>query len=814
MAFTFKLVSTFAQVLGQAVFLKVAGAGRLPYFYIALSLLAAAQGVLAFRGSRAALGFVWFGAPLMGLVFLSQAYDLVGTPVVRVFALYTGISVIDIFAGILFWNAINEELTIAQLRRVVGFLGGWMHLGGLLAGAATLPLMAWISIEHALTLCGVLYLVAPLVVWIRMGMVRNAGIEGEESKEEESEEPPPEPEQTAILSIPLVRVALVTTACAAALRYLISYEYSVVIETMFSTQEELAGFVGIFDAGIKTLVLATQFVLVGKLASKRTLGGLMIPTPAIVLACSSAFILTGAPMVILGCHLLFQVMAKSIDQAAMNRMLCAFPTLDRKRTSFLIQGVLFPLVVVLAGFVLIGFPGPEFQLARWMLILGLAVISLVAMARVDPSYRELLLESLATGQVTQTPGGSPLRTEALSQEYGGVEIAGESPGGSWLDLQDSQILEAIKRTQNPRTRGTVVRALVRRNRDALVREVISHLAGEPEPRGLADAIEALGEGRGVWVAEEVRRHLTHESHRVRFAAIMVIFRTTEDVETLREASLALKTLLLSTKVADRLSGVVLLGEVGLDAFASALASMLGDSDPEVRAAALRAARGFPSGLLLDAMEARLEEEVDDEVLGELESTLEFLRDEVTSAFTAVSFQWPVEPREAAITELRKLDDARKRRLALRWAAATGPATTGAVLRHLGKAPRELHEDLRTCVRRREMNASPLVEGYVERDQFPAHGEVLAALVGEEPDAVVAAVQAVAEEDRTWQGTELRRLMTVVGWVADAEEAVENLADSLTSGEARRRDLGLEALEAIGFPNLRAAVRKVVKRMRE
>lgn len=808
--FAFKVVATFSQVLGQAVFLKVATGSLLPHYYIVANLISTALGVLAFRGSPLAMNAVRVGVPVVGVLFLAQGLDLFGPAVPRVFALYTGVSVLDIFAGILFWNAINERLTIAQLRRVVGFLGGWMHLGGLLAGAATLPLMRSVPIEKALVTCGLVYLIAPLVA---LAFGRRARPEAEDPTAPAPDEGAGAPESRDLLGTPLLLVALVTTACAAASRYLITFEYSLVIEQMFATTEELAGFVGVFDAGVKVLTLACQWLLVGRLASHRTLGGLMRPTPGMVLLFSALFLTTGLPLVTLACQLLFLVMAKSVDQAAMNRMLCAFPGADRKRASFLLQAVLFPVVVVLAGVYLIALSGPQYLTLRWAVILALSVTALVAVRRIDPAYRALLLETLAAGEVPEdeAPGAS-LEGDAIGEGFPGLGVSREGPAAGWMELDDDGVLAVMRSARDGRATAAVVRALAREGRRELVGRALEALLEADQARPLADAIDALGEGYGPWCGELVAAYLGHDNHRVRASAVLAIFRTSMQVETLKLASQALREMLLSDRVPDRQAGAVLLGHLGLDAFAPALTRVLGDPDPAVRLAALQSARLFPPGLLLEPLETRRGLEQDADVRAELAATLEFLRDEVTASFLAVSFTWPSEVRDSAVADLRKLESAKLRRLALRWAAATGPGATTAVVRHLDGAPREVLRELKTCVKAAPLDPAPIVVGYVADQALPARAAVLEALSSEDPDAVVTAVQAVAEEDRTWVGDELRRLLDVVGWVSNAEEAVEDLAGSLTSDESRRRDLGLEALEALGFPQLRVALRSLLKRM--
>jgi len=110
--FILKFATTFSLILTSASFLKTAGAGMLPVFYIILNILSISVGTtLAVKNIKNFKLPIYAGS-VMGLYMLWFSAVLSGAGSSDVMALYSVISIYDIYVNILFWTHINQCLTI------------------------------------------------------------------------------------------------------------------------------------------------------------------------------------------------------------------------------------------------------------------------------------------------------------------------------------------------------------------------------------------------------------------------------------------------------------------------------------------------------------------------------------------------------------------------------------------------------------------------------------------------------------------------------------------------------------------------------
>ena len=596
------LAIVFFETAANSIFLAQFDARTLPYVYIASAGALAVIG-LGFAGLERLLSpsrllsFTLFFMFSATLVFYLTVL-LVGSKWI-VMAAMVWREVLKVIITIEFWQVAGLIFNVRQGKRLFGLVGAGEILAGVIGGFS-IPYLVKVVGTPALFLVATLGVVLALVLLthITSAFSKNFQYHVDEAGDKDN--------GLKVSEIFRNRY-LVTFFWVAAVSlfgfYLLDYAFYDQVRARQMDQAELARFFGIFFGVLGLAKLIGSGFLTGRLLTRFGLSaGLLINPVMLILSVgtAAAFFLFNQIAVfawlIIATKLLSELFQDSFDDPSRRILYQPLPPGQRIRVQTIVETMVEPLAVALAGGLLLFFsrlfPLTAIHVCLPVLLI-LAVWILVAV-RLRREYTITLTRALTARRL----GGLSLslndkQSTAVLEEKLHSPIPGEVI--YCLDtLEDIEhpslktyFIELLDHPE-PQVRQHVLSRIEHLDVTEAAEAVARRIEHEPSPRVKGAALRTLCALSNVEAFEVVSPYLEYPDPLVRKGAMVGLLRS-GGADGVLTAGVDLNRLMDSLNPEDRLFMAEVLGEAGLPSLHRPLAKLLKDDDLEVRRGALKAA---------------------------------------------------------------------------------------------------------------------------------------------------------------------------------------------------------------------------------
>jgi HEAT repeat protein len=460
LSFTLGVAVVLGISLAESVFLANAHQDRLPMFYVLLAAvsipIATGFSGLVDRFRRPAVFRYLLLACVALVLALRLLLRLEALPVY--FAVYIGLSLVELLLDILFWVLVGDYFSSLELKRYATVFVAAMALGGLTGGGAAFLLA---DVRHVPA--GQLLLALPLVFVAALVQVtlldrkhREFGAGGDEEEEgslvESLKAFPP-----LLRRYPLVLLLVANVLLVAVLQRVADYQVFSIYENTYKTEEALTGFLGLLNASLNVLEALLTFFLTRPLLARIGVGGMNVVFPATTLASFAGLAVpelgAGAARLRLTSaiagHVNYETLYNSVAQPVETLNYNAIPRRFVGRVRVLNDGLVYPAGAAIAGGLLLlaeklDCTPLQISLAGATLSSGFLVLGYL----LSKGYLKSLLEMLRSRSVNlddvreglaQLPAGyadevRPLLTsEDPASQRLGVELAARMDPALFLD---------------------------------------------------------------------------------------------------------------------------------------------------------------------------------------------------------------------------------------------------------------------------------------------------------------------------------------------------------------------------------------------
>jgi ATP/ADP translocase/HEAT repeat protein len=540
----------------DAYFIKEVGPEHLPYMYIlsAVLMVGISGGYTAvvdrMERFRLMVGLLACSAAILVGLRVLMPLELVWTP----YAVFSLAEVFTLFFLMHFWTFANSAFDPREGKRLFPLIGGAGLLGGFAGGLLTRPLVHWLgTADLFLAWAAILVLAVPLTLVAQHAsrVMQAQGAPAEVGGLLET--------FAYIRRVPLLRTLTYLSVPMWLVVYIVDYQFFLVMDEVFPGQDQLTGFLGVFNSVTALIGLGLQLFVTGWVLRRFGVGRAVWVHPLGMslgaLALAGRALLPALPTPrFFSFSVLSGVFAKfsdnaifySIGEASSQLLFNALPEQWRGRGRAYISGVVEPVCTALAGGLLLAFQAFEVPAA----LLSCSVLILCALwlgwtRRLKGEY----LRALAANLSDADPRRSAEAWQALGRHGGGTaevlleSVANAEPEVALLALEllgrdrgkevAQHLAQLLQQVRAPvqlaildelvRREDTSVLPLVEaleQNQDAAVRAAVvrtrrilgvgaADLVGgldDTNPGVRAEAVVAhlvAGEARGVAVLEQM-----------------------------------------------------------------------------------------------------------------------------------------------------------------------------------------------------------------------------------------------------------------------------------------------------------------------
>jgi HEAT repeat protein len=555
----------------EALFFSRQGTGALPLLYMALGVanFAVSLGLTAVLG-RIARARVYLAMPLVLATSVALQRVVIAFDIPWTYALFWLLMNVEgLLQGMLAWGIAAIVCDTRQAKRLFPLFGAGGIFGGVVGGFVTRPLADAVGAENLLVVWTAVLVLAFVVARMLLAghVVARAGAGASFIDDMRAG-------YRYVRSSPLWRLVSATTVLFAVLYFSISFPFAKAATQAYPGAEELAGFFGLFG-GVSTAAafLASLFVA-NRLFARIGIMAAVLVFPLLYSAGFATLLVTQTALsAVVAFRFAQLVYIQGIASPAYESVFNVIPRERRDQVRAFVSGVPDQAGIVIAGAVLaIGDRALDAsQLAA--IGLGAALVTAYIWWRASREYANALVRTLRTGQ--------PIVFTSEDEPFGGF-------------LRDAAAASAARAgalDPDPRTRHIAI-------------EVLGQLAGADDVlvAALRDTDDDVRLAAATALARRdnpaLRGTLDDPDAAVRAAGAAALL----DREPRARATL--EALMRSHDPELRLVAVGGLACASGPAAAEAIVDLVGDADPRVRAAAVRAlptAGAAAIGLLADAI---------------------------------------------------------------------------------------------------------------------------------------------------------------------------------------------------------------------
>ncbi|MFC1745436.1 hypothetical protein ACFL35_15690 [Candidatus Riflebacteria bacterium] len=825
LCFFLALTCNFSIVINASLFLKTVGAENMPYFYIFLNILAILVGTTFFI--KNVNGLKW----LLGLTVTAGFFYLIAgffgslTNHLNIYLLNSFACLYFIYAFIIFWNIVNDLLTIRQVKKYIGRIYAIKAIGAVLPGLVLKPLLTIISFRSCFLLLFLLFIIMSSVIFYlsSKGLKKKKGVGSRPARLFEPRIFNSEIVQNAGLFIFLVLL----------IRYFVDYQYVLQISAHFPDKEKLAVFIGLFNSAFKGFQFFWQAFFSGFVFQNFSLAAIFRILPLLTLAFTALCYLMPAfyPVVI------FQFCYLVLNNATTKPILNIFLGLVRadlkSRVRFLADGIFACTTIMLAGLSILLVKRLGIATGPFFIFIGIfAFIWLILSFRLNKLYVDALKKLLFStpGKRSESFFRLPLHLHIDIDHL--VQFFQSSHTGKARTIQElaripsveakEAILELYHSELNPQVKSMLSKWVCKAKiGDIILDDIFKILKTDKESRITADLIEALALTRRKGFAKEIFPFISSANNRVKGNAILYTIKFSNNVDFLEETIKALKNMLKSADEKMRVSGHALVGEIGLDCFLPVLCQGLTDPSLAVRKAALISSFKFPAPLLLPELEKMWSNPENGELGGLIERSIVEHRENIFLQVDAVLHRLSYDKKEHAISLIRTLGDSNAVKMATLILQIEPFEFACCLLEQLKKNLKKgrIRQILSRCLAKPGyFDFTPLYQAIlVSEHEETELLDIIRAIntAGFSPlleKSLTQSVQSFLEKDNLTVEV-CRRLFFLASFCGLPEKMGQKLFKNLTSGDQRKIDLAYEWLESSDLPqNLKIGLTEIAKRL--
>ncbi|MGK3991548.1 HEAT repeat domain-containing protein [Sorangium sp. So ce136] len=595
--------------------------------YGAASAVAAlAYGRIARRLPRARLcvAFALFGAVTFAVLRVLIGQELRAAYLV----FYIWSEIIANFTGVLVWAVAQDLHDPRSAKRLFGLIGSGRVVGTVACGFATGGAVTWIGTENLLFV-----LIAALLAMAALTMVLE--------RRHPLERPPSGAEALLQARLPRMELWRSRYALTIALLTLVlfgvltvgDYQFKAIALTAYPDRDDLARFMAFLYGAVGVLGLVVQLGVTPWVLRRHGVLGGLLAMPAAFTASTVALIASPSLAFAAILKLSDNALQFTIYDATTQLLFFPFPPALRERVRTLVSAIAKPLGYGLGALVLLALApsaakGPALVddaalIGLYSLPLCAATIALIPIVRrgyFDAMRLTLMRRQIDTDGVAYGPQTRAILTEALySRAMTQVLFAVDQ----LRQLDPALVGEAVPtlaRHGSARVRALAVRLAAElgheagpdiaraaiHDRNAAVRvAAVDALAAQLREDAHDELLALAGESPARGIAAPAPAEAPSDEE-LRIAAIAALLRYC-GLDGMLEGAPRLRALLESPSPRERVAAARVLGLAGRASLQRALARLLGDPDPAVRRAAVRASSSVADPRLLPLLADALAE---------------------------------------------------------------------------------------------------------------------------------------------------------------------------------------------------------------
>jgi ATP/ADP translocase len=601
--YTFCATSTDSLVNAAvyALFLGRFDAQRLPYVYIGVSigsvLIAALYLHLSqrYRLAQLLLGqhlLVW-----LTLVAYRTGLALSDAPWL-IFSLPIWYGVINVLLYLAFWNLVGRLFNLQQGKRLFGLLGAGQQAASLIAGLLVPPLVAGIGVANLL---GVAALAGGgAIIFLALLARQQPGLhEPEVAATNQSDEPVTSP----LLSDTYVRLIFGLFALFTLGSYFVDTLFYNRLAQQYADKTQVASFLGLFNGVNAGLSLLTQLFIANRLLRRYGVRMAVILTPLLLLVGTLIFVGMGRAFGLTPVHFwlaagmyLTLLVMNDTDNTAANLLYQPLPAALRLRTQTVVDGILSPSAVGVAGVLLL-------LLTNWLhfdaLQLATALLPILAGwvfvgrwlghvygVRVQQALRQRTIQA---GERFQPDRASrELLEQTLTHPHPGAALYALDVLSAHDPAALTHWLPHLLHHPSPVVQLEVLARLEQTGDSSALPVIIDCWQSTPEPTVRSAALQTVAALGGLAEVADLDTYLTATDRQMRRGAMIGLLRS-GDLAAILAVGETLARLTNSPQIAERIFAADVLGESKVAGFYRPLLHMLAAPHPLVRQAALHAA---------------------------------------------------------------------------------------------------------------------------------------------------------------------------------------------------------------------------------
>ncbi|HJU82009.1 MAG TPA: HEAT repeat domain-containing protein [Acidimicrobiia bacterium] len=467
------------------------GVNHLPLMILAAGpvLMLATLGYTVGLGRRGAAR--WLGpllAGLSGMVLLERVGVATGSRGVYV-AIWLGAQIAILLSYTAMWNAAGEICTTRQAKRLFPLFATAGIGGGIVGNLVTGPLASAIGTENLLLVHAGLLMASALIVTTRITRFYWR-----------SDSAPP----TGVLddlrsgwaftrTTPLLKLMSWTAGAFSVLFFLVSFPFSAVVADSFSSEAEVAGFLGLFSAAATALTFLASFFLVNRSFAHIGVVATLLVVPLVYVFGFGSWLISFGLLSASIVRAVQWVAVNAVGGTAWSALFNVIPGRRRSQVMAFINGVPTQLGTMASGGLLIAAStlSPDASSAIGFM---LALVTLLLVVRMRPTYTNAL---------------------AMAVKQGMVDVFAAPLPSAQKPTLDAEGVAALVKTlgdPEPGARLLALRTLSRLQGDS-AREQLSSRLVDPDPGVRAAALETLAS------VDVARSMLSDPSSRVRKSAL-------------------------------------------------------------------------------------------------------------------------------------------------------------------------------------------------------------------------------------------------------------------------------------------------------
>jgi HEAT repeat protein len=464
------------------------------------------------------------------------------------------------------WGLAGMLCNARQVKRLFPLLGGGGILGGALGGLLTRPLVGFVGAENLLLVWAGALLVAFGLVGV---LTTHSAQQSRRSRWQSSPSLMDEirDDFRFLRGSRLMRWIAIGSILFSLLFFSLAFPFSKGVANWFSNEDQMAGFLGLFQGLTTGVALVISLFLANRLYAAVGFMTALLIFALIYLFGFSVLLVSATFYMLVIVRFAQMVWMQGVADSAYQATFNLVPEKQREQTRTFINGFPQQIGVILTGLILI--VGQEWLRPQHLFLIGvgsaLATAGVIWKGR--QAYKNALMEALRAGQPNvffseQTPFGG-LRRDAVAVE---TVVAG-------LQKPD------------PRTRFVSAEILANMPVPSAAQSLVQAL-DDPEGSVRVAALKALTRAREAPALLEVSACLNDPDAEVRLQAMEALYQLAKYPKGIR---LQLKSRLDDPEPRVRAQAASLLLRLGDDPLARAvLPPMLDSMDPLVRQAALQA----------------------------------------------------------------------------------------------------------------------------------------------------------------------------------------------------------------------------------